>query len=337
MSRPAGYDVIGDIHGHLAALNALLAKLGYARTPAGWRCPDNRSLIFCGDLIDRGPENLGVIRLVRDLCEAGHARMAMGNHEYNALCFHTLADPARGAAGMAEVLASGPEEDQWLRSHNTTHLKQHQETWAEMKSFPEETQGHLKWMGSLPLWLELEGLRIVHACWDAREMARFGPQIDEPFLQRAWGSWDYPQQSAEFLVVETLLKGPEIELPAGNIYHDKEGTERHRARLRWWLAGGGLRPGALWREICLLPDSCQGKALEQPVADETRRLLPGYPTDAPPVLVGHYWLDSNQSILAPNVGCVDWSIARAGKLAAYRWSGEQTLSQRNFTSVNGVK
>ena len=337
MSGPVGYDVIGDIHGHLAALESLLAKLGYAKTPSGWHCPDGRSLVFCGDLIDRGPQNLGVIRLVRDLCEAGHARMAMGNHEYNALCFHTLADPTRGAPGMAEVLASGNGEDRWLRSHNATHLKQHRATWAEMKASPEEALSHLEWMRGLPLWLELEGLRIVHACWDDREMARFGPGIDEPFLQRAWGSWDYAQQSAEFLAVETLLKGPEIELPAGNLYRDKEGTERHRARLRWWLAGKELRPGALWREICLLPASCQGQALEQPVAEATRLLLPGYPTDAPPVLVGHYWLDREQSLLAPNVACVDWSIARAGKLAAYRWSGERQLSSVNFSWVDAVE
>ena len=47
-------------------------------------------LIFVGELIDQGPDNRGVINTVRPLVESGHAVCLMGNHELNAVLFHTV-------------------------------------------------------------------------------------------------------------------------------------------------------------------------------------------------------------------------------------------------------
>ena len=58
-----GYDVIGDVHGHLDALEGLLARLDYARVDGTWRHP-SRQAIFVGDLIDRGSHQVEVARLV---------------------------------------------------------------------------------------------------------------------------------------------------------------------------------------------------------------------------------------------------------------------------------
>jgi hypothetical protein len=57
----------------------------------------------------------------------------------------------------------------------------------------------------------------------------------------------------------------------------------------------------------------------------------GYPPDAPPVFFGHYWLSADRpTLLAPNVACLDFSVAKGGFLCAYRWDGEQMLDPSNF-------
>ena len=61
-------DVVGDVHGEIDALTALLGQLGY--DPQGVH-PDGRRLVFVGDLCDRGPDSPAVIGLVRRLVETG--------------------------------------------------------------------------------------------------------------------------------------------------------------------------------------------------------------------------------------------------------------------------
>ena len=72
-------DIIGDIHGELDALNELLAHLGYDQFG---RHPEQRTLVFLGDLIDRGPDSPGVIEKVSGLYFARRAQCIFGNHEF---------------------------------------------------------------------------------------------------------------------------------------------------------------------------------------------------------------------------------------------------------------
>jgi len=80
------FDVIGDVHGCRAELEQLLTALGYqldrdeAGRAAGARHPDRRA-IFVGDLVDRGPDTPGVLRLVMGMVQAGTALCVAGNHE----------------------------------------------------------------------------------------------------------------------------------------------------------------------------------------------------------------------------------------------------------------
>ncbi len=82
------YDLIGDIHGHANELAQLLEKLGYQKTQGIYRHPE-RQVIFLGDFIDRGPQIRQVLETVRPMIEEGHARAVLGNHELNALAYHT--------------------------------------------------------------------------------------------------------------------------------------------------------------------------------------------------------------------------------------------------------
>ena len=60
-----------------------------------------------------------------------------------------------------------------------------------------------------------------------------------------------------------------------------------------------------------------------------------YPPTEKPVFVGHYWLSAKQpEILAENVACLDFSVAKGGFLCAYRWNGERKLSNDNFVWVS---
>jgi protein phosphatase len=80
------FDVIGDVHGCLAELEQLLDQLGYTIDRDGAGRPVNashptRRAIFLGDLVDRGPETPGVLRLVMGMVAAGTAFCVPGNHE----------------------------------------------------------------------------------------------------------------------------------------------------------------------------------------------------------------------------------------------------------------
>jgi protein phosphatase len=80
------FDVIGDVHGCLAELEQLLDKLGYEIDRDGAGRPVNashpaRRAVFLGDLVDRGPNTPGVLRLVMGMVAAGTALCVAGNHE----------------------------------------------------------------------------------------------------------------------------------------------------------------------------------------------------------------------------------------------------------------
>jgi protein phosphatase len=84
---PGPFDAIGDIHGCRAEFEALLAELGYTITrdeagrPIDAEHPDDRTAILLGDLVDRGPDTPGVLRLAMGMAAAGHAIVVPGNHE----------------------------------------------------------------------------------------------------------------------------------------------------------------------------------------------------------------------------------------------------------------
>ena len=76
-------DLIGDIHGHYLELRLLLEKLGYSLQGKNLAHPDNRKLAFVGDFINRGPQSIEVLKLVRSLHQSGDAFVVLGNHEFN--------------------------------------------------------------------------------------------------------------------------------------------------------------------------------------------------------------------------------------------------------------
>lgn len=80
-------DIIGDVHGHADKLKSLLEILGYSLINGYYKHPE-RKVLFLGDYIDRGPQIVETLQIVRNMVENEQAIALMGNHEYNAICFH---------------------------------------------------------------------------------------------------------------------------------------------------------------------------------------------------------------------------------------------------------
>ncbi|QZS52466.1 polynucleotide kinase-phosphatase [Rhodococcus opacus] len=77
------FDIIGDVHGCRSELQTLLRELGWTLEPEGGGAshPEGRIAVFVGDLVDRGPDTPGVLRLVMGMVAAGTALCVSGNHE----------------------------------------------------------------------------------------------------------------------------------------------------------------------------------------------------------------------------------------------------------------
>jgi protein phosphatase len=84
-SEHGPFDIIGDIHGCYEELVALLQELGYSEQAGLWRHPQGRQPVFLGDLVDRGPNTPGVLRLVMALVENKLAWCVPGNHDIKLL------------------------------------------------------------------------------------------------------------------------------------------------------------------------------------------------------------------------------------------------------------
>ena len=317
------YDIIGDIHGHADALRALLTKLDYREAQGVFRHPD-RTAIFVGDFIDRGPKQVESVTIMRGMVDAGAAQAVMGNHEFNAIAWHT------------------PDSDNpsdYLRPHHSPkygekNFKQHQAFLAEVMDTPLHDE-IIAWFKTLPLWLDLPGLRVVHGCWHSRFMDYLSPMLTEgnrlpesllpaatrePLDER---EKDPPEPSV-FKAVEALTKGIEIPLPDGTSFLDKDGIQRHRVRSRWWDRNARTYPLAamLDEATCrTLPDDPIPE--HACIADRSSK----------PTFIGHYWLTGTPTLLSPTTACVDYSFAKGGRLVAYRWSGETELAESNFIWV----
>jgi polynucleotide kinase-phosphatase len=102
------FDVIGDVHGCAAELEELLAELGYVdgAHPAG------RTVVFVGDLVDRGPDTPGVLRRVMGMASTGNALVVCGNHEQKLVrALHgRKVNVAHGLAESLEQLGAETEE-----------------------------------------------------------------------------------------------------------------------------------------------------------------------------------------------------------------------------------
>eukprot|EP00041_Stephanoeca_diplocostata_P004971 m.54133 g.54133 ORF g.54133 m.54133 type:complete len:348 (+) comp15482_c0_seq1:92-1135(+) len=287
-------DVVGDVHGEYGPLLELLDRLGYDATGNN---KENRRLVFVGDLVDRGPDSPGVIRVVRRLIEAGKAQMVLGNHELNLL---------RGERKHGNHWFWGETES---ICKNQTRIS-YQET-APSEAWRRAT---LKFFSSLPLALERSDCRVVHACWKSSS-------IDN--LRSFDGN---PIDAYRFFEAEACRTISEAGLVEGDIRYDIMYQNQNPVR----VVTSGLEfqsqapffSGGKWREV----DRCRWWD------NDTDDKITYEPND-PLCIIGHYWrrfpaheevpqeltkvsgpslfpcVDPCSALGAgKNIMCVDWSV-----------------------------
>ncbi|HET7018643.1 MAG TPA: polynucleotide kinase-phosphatase [Streptosporangiaceae bacterium] len=113
------FDVFGDVHGCAAELALLLTKLGYELRRddrgrvIGGRHPAGRTAVFVGDLVDRGPDTPGVLRVVLGMVRDGDALCVPGNHD-DKLLRALRGRKVKVSHGLAESLEQlGREPDEF--------------------------------------------------------------------------------------------------------------------------------------------------------------------------------------------------------------------------------
>ena len=223
-------DIVGDVHGEIDALHALLRRLGYG--PDG-RHAEGRRLVFVGDLTDRGPDSPAVVELIQGLVNAGLAQCVLGNHDLNLL------------------LGDEKFDNDWFfgRSfHHAGHVV------PQVLADDVLRAQILKFFATLPLALEGQGLRVVHACWH------------DAMIDAARES-DNAKELCEFhakRIAAELLGSPDVDSVEQDLRHQNEnpvkvltsGIERRAAAPR--TASGKLRheERVPWWEAYQSPDLC---------------------------------------------------------------------------------
>jgi bis(5'-nucleosyl)-tetraphosphatase (symmetrical) len=186
--------VVGDVHGCLAELQALVRKVGY-------RGPEHDSLILAGDLLDRGPQPVETV----EYCMQIGALPVMGNHEEKALrwlghearaarepTFHNPMNAPISATAAVNPHVSGTRElnaeavalrerriqARLARGEGPVAVQPARKT-TVVRPIPEARKAEWKalssaqvaWLRAAPLWRDLgNGWLVVHAGFEGRSL-----------------------------------------------------------------------------------------------------------------------------------------------------------------------
>lgn len=230
------------------------------------------------------------------MCDGGSARAIMGNHEFNAIGWVTR-----------------NEDGHFLRPHDAVHHAQHERF---LEQFGENSQAHrdaIAWFWSLPVVIDDPLFRAVHACWQASSIGTLRSDcLDDGWrMTRNGFRATHHKGTALNDAMEVVLKGPEKALPSGVSFRDKSGHERREAWIKWWDP-----QATTFRTAALDMEGRESELPADPIGDDYRYC------DDVPVFFDHYWLKGEPKIVAPNAVCLDYSVAKNGKLVAYRMTGD---------------
>lgn len=159
---PGPLDIVGDVHGEIDALEAILERLGQAGD-SGTRRPH---LVFLGDLVDRGPDSLAVVDRVAGLVRDGRASCILGNHELNLL---------RGRKRSGNQWFWGADREVWSHATDDGVVEG---TFESRPASDRDRARVLAFFRTLPAALHRADLRVVHAAWHAPAVAALGDCSD---------------------------------------------------------------------------------------------------------------------------------------------------------------
>ncbi len=302
------YDIIGDIHGEYDLLVKLLSEMGYSPKGNGFFHPI-RKAIFIGDFINRGDKVRKTVRTVKAMVEEGDALAVLGNHEFAAILYSTI-----------------DKKGNYFRRHIPRYKLPLMKTLKDYQKYPEEWMETIKWMRTLPFFIEIDGIRIVHGGWSDEHIdilkAEIGDhgKLKKKFLKKFLDNKDL------YNTVNRIMKGAELVLPENLIIRDSKGFSRRKFRVKWWepIQGKTFQQASFSNRF-VLPEYTIPKEITFPIEL--------YPEDAPIVFMGHYCLRDTNLIIKDNICCVDNCVVRNNKLTAYRWSGETKLDPDHLFQI----
>jgi bis(5'-nucleosyl)-tetraphosphatase (symmetrical) len=165
--------VIGDVQGCAGALRALLAHPELSR-------PDTE-LWFAGDLINRGPDSLGALRLIRSL--GARARCVLGNHDLHLLAVVAGVRPP-GKSDTFQDILNAPDADELI-----------------------------DWLRAQPLLVRDRGHVMVHAgilpAWTLDQAQALAGEIETALRQSGWHAALHDLYGEEPLQWDDALQGPD--------------------------------------------------------------------------------------------------------------------------------
>ncbi|WP_264876629.1 metallophosphoesterase [Vibrio agarivorans] len=285
---------IGDVHGCYNKLQDFL-------TTVGWNEDDQEDplLVFVGDLIDNDineeVDHLALLNYVRDLVAKKRAICLLGNHEFNAIGW---------------MLKNNNGD--YCRPHSDKNREQHQGFLTQVGEGSEEHLAWIEWFKSLPLFANFGTFNAIHACWHQPSISKLKTYLnsDNSLKEEFWPCAFDPSHEL-FKIIEVLLKGPELKLPDGKSFIDRNGHKRDSIRIAWWKDAA-----ATYRDLAIVSDNQRAFIPDLPLP---RRAMdeynPSYDGPIPvPTVIGHYTLSpsSYPSLLSRHVACVDFSAAKQG-------------------------
>ena len=339
-------DIIGDIHGEYDALVALLWHLGYNKDG---RHPENRTVVFVGDFVDRGHNSTAVLDLAERWINAGQAVAILGNHEINLL----RNDPKEGSGWFFD--------------------EKHQEDTEKFGHYHRPDQSErvniVKFLSSLPIALERPALRVIHAVWrtDLIEQIK---KLNNGTVEEHFDQWE-----------TTLLEN--LQSCGLKARKDQEKTKYTEELNNEITPPPLLEDHAEYDEAMQMgnPLKVLTSGVERKLSHPSKVFKAGGKwrfvervawwneyDEKVPVVIGHYWRSFNNNANAEaeesdlfgsvdplawhgkhnNVFCIDFSVGKRwkerregvtknyrGKLAALRWP-EKTLMFDDGVTINTI-
>lgn len=211
--------LVGDLQGCAQALDRLLAVIGFS--------PSRDRLVLLGDLVNRGPASLQVLRRLSDL--QGAATCVLGNHDLHLLAVAAGVRPAHRSDTLTELLAApdAPLLLDWLRGQSLTR--------------------------------QVEGWLLVHAGllpgWDVADALRLGAELQalmggpgwRDFLPQMYGNkpaaWDERLKGADRLrvVINACTRLRFVDAAGRMDFKAKDGSGPAPPGLRPWFEAKGRR------------------------------------------------------------------------------------------------
>lgn len=188
--------VVGDVHGHLETFRALVAKLHLSEGSqpiyqknnprAYWSAPSGDHVVCLGDLIDRGPDSLGVLELVRD---SDNIHSIRGNHDE---MLRLSVSPKHG-----KMMKS------WLKYGGVETLQSFSDDPDEQIEIAREW---LPFIESLPTELILNDYRLVHGGYDLSKSLEDQTNQDRMWSRSIFTAESPPDPERQVIVGHTTVQ-----------------------------------------------------------------------------------------------------------------------------------